>query len=474
MKNKYIFKEMRIISIFSIITLISVLVINFMSLYHVNTMYKITEDIYSHPLKASSTALSIQHTFETFNIINIFLVILILSIFGVFMIYIRNRLHKYMNMLASNEEKYKNLSERFSLAVDGTNDGLWDWNIKENTVYFSPRWKAMIGFKDDELANEFDSWESRVHPDDLKEAKEKIKLSHEKPDVEYIIIHRLLHKDGSWVWILDRGQTIFDENGEAIRMLGFHTDITAQKKLEKELLDKDEIMIAQSRHAAMGEMISMIAHQWRQPISVIAMDANNILVDIELDLINKDELSTISKDIILQTSELSKTIDDFRDFFKPNKYTEVVILKEVIDDTLSILGKSLENNNIKIMLNIDENIEITTYSRELIQVLINLIKNAKEALIEKELESKTIHLALFQKNECAIITISDNAGGISETIIGKIFDPYFTTKGEKNGTGLGLYMSKTIIEKHLYGTIIVRNIQEGAQFEIKLPLNYEG
>jgi signal transduction histidine kinase len=217
----------------------------------------------------------------------------------------------------------------------------------------------------------------------------------------------------------------------------------------------------------------MIAHQWRQPISVIAMDANNILADIELDMLDKDTLLETSQNIITQTKELSKTIDDFREFFKPNKDTEKISIKIILDDALSVIGKSLENSNIDIVLEIDEDIEIKTFRRELMQVLINIIKNAKEVFSEKDIENKEIKIKFFQTQDIISLKIEDNAGGIDEGIIDKIFHPYFTTKGEKNGTGLGLYMSKTIIEKHLKGSINAYNYKDGAVFDIELPVNLD-
>ena len=486
------------------------------------------------------------------------------------------------------------LNERVDIAIKGTRDGLWDWNIATNKVYFSPRWKGMLGYKDEELSYDFDTWKSRVHPDDLEVTINGILATHEKPNVSYEGIHRLKHKDGHWVWVLSRGQTIFDTENKAIRMVGFHTDITEIKELEikllsaklefdmfmrfiparilikdsngaiiyanelaneffnqesvvgktaydllpfevaketdsfsanimkygqheevnefidaqgeriivrtlgfkieingsvqiglvilditqsyldkQELHDQEEIMIAQSRHAAMGEMISMIAHQWRQPISVIAMDANNILVDIELDLLNADDLYEASKDIINQTQELSKTIDDFRDFFKPNKSAETLFLYEIIDDALGVIRKSLENNNIEVTLDIDKSIKLQTYARELMQVVINIMKNSKDVLIEKSIQNaKIIVKAQRLENEIKI-EISDNGGGIIKENIESIFNPYFTTKNEKNGTGLGLYLSKTIVDKHLNGSISVDNVSDGASFSIVLPVSIE-
>ncbi len=252
-------------------------------------------------------------------------------------------------------------------------------------------------------------------------------------------------------------------------------DITESYLDKKELHNKEEIMIAQSRHAEMGEMISMIAHQWRQPISVIAMDANNILADIELEMIEEESLKSNSIDILAQTQELSKTIDDFRNFFKPEQSAGNILLKDVLKDALSVMGKSLENNNIFVNIDTDNETEIKTFSRELMQVLINMLKNAKEALIENEVDDKKISISVKENQDGINIKICDNGGGIKEEIIEQIFNPYFTTKGEKNGTGLGLYMSKTIIEKHLQGSIKVSNVNEGTCFEISIPhaIKYE-
>jgi len=283
-------------------------------------------------------------------------------------------------------------------------------------------------------------------------------------------------KDGTEFWEDSTIIPSFDKDGKVNGYIAFKLEINEKIKLKQELKDKEEIMMAQSRHAAMGEMISMIAHQWRQPISVISMDANNILVDVALDILDKEELKKTSEDIINQTQELSKTIDDFREFFRPNKDPEEILLKTILDDALHVIGKSLENHNIKVILDIDESIEIRTFSRELMQVMINIIKNAKEALIEKEKSEKYIKINFYRANQCVHLEFSDNGEGIDDNIITEIFDPYFTTKGERNGTGLGLYISKTIIEKHLKGIIKAYNKEEGACFSIELPndLNLSG
>ena len=246
-------------------------------------------------------------------------------------------------------------------------------------------------------------------------------------------------------------------------------DTTEREEIQKQLKDQEEIMISQSRHAAMGEMISMIAHQWRQPISIIAMGANNIIADIDLDILDEKTLKISANDIINQTKELSNTIDDFRNFFRPNKDREKTLVEDIFKDSLSVIGKSLKNHSIEVELDIRKDRIINTFPRELMQVFINMIKNSKEALVENDIKERKILITIDEKDDNAYITVCDNAGGIKGDIIGKIFNPYFSTKNEKNGTGLGLYMSKTIIEKHLYGSIKAYNENGGACFEIKLP-----
>jgi len=614
------------------------------------------------------------------------------------------------------------IKERYEFAANGVNDGLWDWDVRRNTIYFAPQWKRMIGYDDSELPNAFEEWEKRVHPDDLPKAMAAIEASMAKPNVPYRAQFRLRHKDGHWVWIMDRGQTIFDEEGHPIRMVGYHTDIsehknlelqllqsqqlfdlfmlhlpyyvaikdeefhiiyanprakgflrkplvgsksqenlgkeasrivdtishqalkhgkaeevvtynvdgkeyifrvlafaipqadgktfvgmfyidithqyqaqhelkrseaqlrlaqhiaqlgywesyaqqellsysdevyailgldkdhyaptlehfymcvhpedvtlvketfdssiaahapyhvvhrivrvdngeiryveergdhsynaygeyertygtiqdiTQQVKLQKELDEKEEVMIAQSRHAAMGEMIGMIAHQWRQPISVIAMGANNMLVDIALEDIVPERFEAHAQGILNQTEYLSKTIDDFRNFFRPDKERENVGVDSVLNEAVNIIGKSLENSNIALVLDVKKAPPIFTYSRELLHVFINILKNAKEALQDAAVQDAKIEVTIFAREERIITRICDNGPAIAAEVLPHIFEPYFTTKNEKNGTGLGLYMSKTIIEKHLHGTISAANTAQGVCFEVCIPMMQE-
>lgn len=240
-----------------------------------------------------------------------------------------------------------------------------------------------------------------------------------------------------------------------------------------ELHEKEEQMITQSRQAAMGDMIAMIAHQWRQPITVIAMAVNNIKLDIELDeVVTTEKIEGMIETVTEQTQHLSKTIDDFRDFFKPNKEKAEFSVYSVVESALKIIGKSLENNNITVTSSDKSTRTVKTYPNELLQVLLNLISNAKDAHKNDNRDDAFIHIEITNDEEEVCLSICDNAGGIPQEALTRIGQPYFTTKKE-NGTGLGLYMSQTIIQKHMHGKLTWANKGEGACFNIILPISEE-
>ncbi|WP_455755772.1 sensor histidine kinase [Sulfurimonas sp.] len=236
------------------------------------------------------------------------------------------------------------------------------------------------------------------------------------------------------------------------------------------IIEQERLLIQQSRLAAMGEMLNMLAHQWRQPIAVISMAVNNMLLDLELGMTDEEQLKVSANDISEQTTLLSKTIDDFKDYFKPDEEKATISLNNIIDNTISILNPILKNNNITIVKEFSDTSNITTYSKELEQVLINIINNSHEAFQNREQSKKIITIKLYESDVNIIIDIIDNAGGIPENIIYSIFKPYFSTKQEKNGKGIGLYMSDTIVKKHLNGNLIAKNIDNGAKFTIELPI----
>jgi len=249
------------------------------------------------------------------------------------------------------------------------------------------------------------------------------------------------------------------------------------EKSVKQIRENEKMLISQSKQVVMGEMIEMIAHQWRQPITSIGMIANNVLFDMALGEIKETELKISIDKINTQVMHLSKTIDDFRDFFKESKTEQITSFLEILEGTMSIIDKQLQGHNIEIIvLNKSLNTSFYTYKNELIQVFLNILGNAKDAFDDKHLKNKQITIAAVSKGKNLHVTIQDTAGGIETEIMQKVFEPYFSTKMKKNGTGLGLYMSKIIVEEHLHGTLTVTNTTDGAMFEITIPLkerNYE-
>jgi len=242
------------------------------------------------------------------------------------------------------------------------------------------------------------------------------------------------------------------------------------EKVKKELEERQKQLMEQSRLAQMGEMISMIAHQWRQPLAAISAGCVNLKIQNELGTLNNKITIEVIDKIEEYTQHLSKTIDDFMNFFKPNKNKMITNANELIDNTLTIVEASIKHHHIKIIKEIQCKEQIETYANELKQVLINIIKNAKDILVEREVKEPEIKIKAYKKDNYLVIEISDNGRGISESIIDKIFDPYFSTKG-KNGMGIGLYMSKIIVEEHCKGELKVKNSDKGAVFIIKLPMN---
>ncbi len=232
--------------------------------------------------------------------------------------------------------------------------------------------------------------------------------------------------------------------------------------------EKEVLMLQQSRLAKMGEMINMIAHQWRQPLNNLAIINQTILLKYKRRTLNDKVISDFKKDSNSQIKQMSTTIDDFRNFFKPNKEKDKFNVSTVIEETIKIVSPMLNDFNINININAKKDVLIHAYKNEFGHVILNIINNAKDALIEQKIKNKKISIDLKESQDRILLNIQDNAGGIPKTIINDIFNPYFSTKESKNGTGLGLYMSKLIIEEHMNGVLKVSNTKEGALFHIEI------
>jgi len=228
----------------------------------------------------------------------------------------------------------------------------------------------------------------------------------------------------------------------------------------------------------MGEMIGNIAHQWRQPLSVISTGATGMKLQKEFDLLTDDSFNQTCDAINDNAQYLSKTIDDFKNFVKGDKEKKLFKLENDIKSFLHLVEGTIKTNNIIMKIELDGEIEILGYENELLQCLINIFNNAKDILKEKGLKNKYIFISSFTKDDKAIITIKDNAGGIPKKILPKIFEPYFTTKHKSQGTGLGLHMTYNLVVESMKGTIVAKNVHfeyedkkyTGAEFTISIPL----
>ena len=213
----------------------------------------------------------------------------------------------------------------------------------------------------------------------------------------------------------------------------------------KELMQKENILNHQSKMAAMGEMLENIAHQWRQPLSLISTVATAAKLKKELEILTDDEFYETMETINNSSQYLSNTIDDFRNFFSKDKEVSSFNINTPIDKVLYLLKNKLNNMNIQVIRK-DENINIIAYKNELIQVILNIINNSIDAFENKNISKKFIFIDIHEKNDKVVLIIKDNAGGIEKEIISRIFEPYFTTKHKSQGTGIGLYMSLEIIK----------------------------
>jgi signal transduction histidine kinase len=239
------------------------------------------------------------------------------------------------------------------------------------------------------------------------------------------------------------------------------------KQIEWERQRNETILINQSKLASMGEMIGNIAHQWRQPLTNLSYIIMNLKAAYEKDKLDKYYLEKKTEEANDQINFMSHTIEDFKNFFKVSKQKEKFSLVSSINESFSLLKESFKALDIKFQFNYKNDITIYSYKGELSQVIFNLLNNAKDELIRKQINLPKILVELIKKDKNIIIKISDNAGGINENIVKKIFEPYFTTKDK--GLGIGLYMSKIIIEKNIHGRLEVKNTEEGAEFSIHLP-----
>lgn len=229
---------------------------------------------------------------------------------------------------------------------------------------------------------------------------------------------------------------------------------------------QEKILMQQAKMAEIGSMVESIAHQWRQPLNILGLTMTRLNINVSLG--NHNDMSKVIEIVEQQIDYMSQTIDDFRNFFKQDRVQTKVNVYHLIGEVETLLGPLLASKKIALVKNIDPSIEVLVYHNELKQVLLNIVNNAREAIEITKAKDRIIIVSCVDDKFHCRVSIEDSGGGVPHHIIDKIFDPYFTTKFESQGTGIGLYMAKMIIEKHCFGKLSIYNTKMGACFEVRL------
>ncbi len=418
----------------------------------------------------------------TFILVLSFIFFLIIVVF-VLIVNIKKRKIAELNLENLNinleeriEEKTKEQNVLLSL-FDKGDSVLFKWNNDEHwsVEYVSESVIKLLEYDINDFSENKITYASCIYPDDLKIVIEEVTLSSQE-GLSYFKHepYRVITKNGNTKWVLDYTVIQRDENNNITHYVGYINDITKEKA-------KERLLAEQSKMVSMGEMIGNIAHQWRQPLSIISTGATGLKFQKTFGTLT-DELFIETCDMIADNAQyLSKTIDDFRDYIKGDRKKILFNIKDTIESFLNIVGPSIKNHNINFIYNVENDIKVEGYPNELIQCLINIYNNSKDVLCQTKginEDHKFVFLDVYVQNNHVIINIKDSGGGIPTDILSQIFEPYFTTKHKSRGTGLGLHMTYNLIVDGMHGTIKAYNTTyeyestnyTGAQFVISLPI----
>jgi PAS domain S-box-containing protein len=390
------------------------------------------------------------------------------------------------------DEKLKQSEMQLAQAQHIAHLGSWEYDLGTNSFQLSDELYRICDLDPKVFHLTFREILKLIHPDDLGSFKAAIDTAYRGRN-QFSLYHRIVRPNGTVRTLHSQGKVMTGDDGTPHTIIGTAQDVTTRKKAEEVLKrkhlelkqltmilgnrveeevvknrEKDFLLIQQSRQAAMGEMIGNIAHQWRQPLTTVSLLVQNLGETYQHGNFSEQFLDQTIQHAMQVIQYMSQTIDDFRNFFKPDKDKTEFLLVDAIQKTLSFVEPSMRYHDINIVVEAADNLTVKGYPNEYSQVLLNILSNAKDVFLEREIANPAIIIKALRRKNRTIVTLTDNAGGIPEEIMGRIFEPYFTTKELGKGTGVGLYMSKTIVEKHMGGKLSAKNIQGGAEFRIEV------
>ncbi len=372
-------------------------------------------------------------------------------------------LYRY-RVLSSYNTKLSQALNSFETLVESSMEGILIFDASMHCIMLNQASEKIFGYAKEELLGE--SYQILISKEDLPLVKRNLTLLNlEAHEVSCI------KKDGSRITVLTRGVDALWK-GEKVR-ISYVIDISEYKNLQSnleklvnsqvnEINQKNQILSQQHKLVAMGEMIGAIAHQWRQPLNALSINIQNLEDDFQENLVTASFLTTFVQRNQKIIRYMSKTIDDFRNFFRIDKQKQRFWVKEAIIETLHLQEAQLRNYQIEVSMT-GEDFPLETFKSEFQQVILNLINNAKDAIISHQ----RIGGKLLIRFDAPTLVFEDSGGGIDESLLERIFEPYFTTKERGKGVGMGLYISKMIIEQHMGGTLHAQNGEQGARFTLR-------